>query len=107
MSGTFGDMGNLLRQAQEMHRQMEKTREELRKTQLEGSAGGGAVRVAVNGEGQVLKIEISKEAIESRDKTLLEDLVLAAVRDGLTRASTLREERLSKISGGLSLPGLS
>jgi DNA-binding YbaB/EbfC family protein len=90
-----------------MHRQMEKTREELRKTQLEGSAGGGAVRVAVNGEGQVLKIEISKEAIESRDKTLLEDLVLAAVRDGLTRASTLREERLSKISGGLSLPGLS
>ena len=107
MSGTFGDMGNLLRQAQEMHRQMEKTREELRKTQLEGSAGGGAVRVAVNGEGQVLKIEISKEALESRDKALLEDLVLAAVRDGLSRASTLREERLSKISGGLSLPGLS
>lgn len=107
MSGTFGDMGNLLRQAQEMHRQMEKAREELRKTQLEGSAGGGAVRVAVNGEGQVLKIEISKEALESRDKALLEDLVLAAVRDGLTRASTLREERLSKISGGLSLPGLS
>lgn len=107
MSGTFGDMGNLLRQAQEMHRQMEKAREELCKTQLEGSAGGGAVRVAVNGEGQVLKIEISKEALESRDKALLEDLVLAAVRDGLSRASTLREERLSKISGGLSLPGLS
>ncbi len=107
MSGTFGDMGNLLRQAQEMHRQMENAREELRKTQLEGSAGGGAVRVAVNGEGQVLKIEISKEALESRDKALLEDLVLAAVRDGLSRASTLREERLSKISGGLSLPGLS
>ncbi len=107
MSGTFGDMGNLLRQAQEMHRQMENAREELRKTQLVGSAGGGAVRVAVNGEGQVLKIEISKEALESRDKALLEDLVLAAVRDGLSRASTLREERLSKISGGLSLPGLS
>jgi DNA-binding YbaB/EbfC family protein len=100
-------MGNLLRQAQEMHRQMEKAREELRKTQLEGSAGGGAVRVAVNGEGQVLKIEISKEAFESHDKTLLEDLVLAAVRDALSRANVLREESLSKISGGLSLPGLS
>lgn len=107
MSGTFGDMGNLLRQAQEMHRQMEKAREELRKTQVEGSAGGGAVRVWVNGEGMLQKIEISKEAQESRDKSLLEDLVLAAVRDGLSKAASLREERLSKISGGLSLPGLS
>lgn len=107
MSGTFGDMGNLLRQAQEMHRLMEKAREELRKTVVEGSAGGGAVRVQVSGEGMLLKVEISLEAQASQDKSLLEDLVLAAVRDGLTRATQLREERLSKISGGLSLPGMS
>lgn len=107
MSGTFGDMGNLLRQAQEMHRLMEKAREELRKTVVEGSAGGGAVRVQVSGEGMLLKVEISREAQASQDKSLLEDLVLAAVRDGLTRATQLREERLSKISGGLSLPGMS
>jgi nucleoid-associated protein EbfC len=107
MSGTFGDMGNLLRQAQEMHRQMEKAREELRKELVFGTAGAGAVRTTVNGEGLVLKIEISKEAHENKDRGLLEDMVLAAVRDGLSQAAQLRETRMAKVSGGLSLPGLS
>ncbi|MBK7643494.1 MAG: YbaB/EbfC family nucleoid-associated protein [Planctomycetes bacterium] len=106
MSGTFGDMGNLLKQAQEMHKQIEKAREELRKASIEGSAGGGAVKVVVNGEGMLTRLTIQRELASSGDAGLLEASVLAAVRDGLTKAATMREERLSRISGGLSLPGL-
>ncbi len=106
MSGTFGDMGNLLKQAQEMHKQIEKAREELRKATVEGSAGGGAVRATVNGEGMLTRISVQRELAASGDPGLIEDAVLAAVRDGLAKAAALREERLSRISGGLSLPGL-
>ena len=106
MSGTFGDMGNLLKQAQEMHKQLEKAREELRKTTVEGSAGGGAVKATVNGEGMLTRLSLQRELASSGNAALIEDAVLAAVRDGLTKAATLREERLSRISGGLSLPGL-
>ena len=107
MSGTFGDMGNLLKQAQEMHKQLEKAREELRKTSVEGSAGGGAVRTVVDGEGMLTRLTIQRELYTSGDQKLLEESVLAAVRDGLAKSAALREERLSRISGGLSLPGLS
>ena len=72
---------------------------------MEGSAGGGVVRATVRGDGQVDRIEISDEAMR-QDKKLLEDLVLAAVRDGIGRASRLSEERLAKVTGGLNLPGL-
>jgi hypothetical protein len=65
------------------------------------------VRVQLNAEGLLLKVEISKEAHAAQDKALLEDLVLAAVRDGLAKATQLREERMARISGGLSLPGMS
>ena len=105
MSGTFGDMGNLLKQAQEMHKLLEKAREELRKATVEGQAGGGAVKATANGEGMLLRIHIQRE-LGAGDPALLEETVLAAVRDALTKAATLREERLSRISGGLSLPGL-
>ena len=106
MRGTFGDMGNLLKQAQQMQRELDRAREELRTTMVEGSSGGGAVKVEVNGEGMVSRITIRKDAIEGGDATLLEDLVLAAVRDGITKANAVRDERLARVSGGLSLPGL-
>lgn len=106
MSGTFGDMGNLLRQAQEMNKQLEKAREELRKATVEGTAGGGAVRATVNGEGLLMRISLQRELCAGGDPALIEDALLAAVRDGQTKATALREERLSRISGGLSLPGL-
>lgn len=105
MSGSFGEMGNLLKQAQKMQKAMDEAREELREATVEGSAGGGVVRATVRGDGQVDRIEISDEAMR-QDKKLLEDLVLAAVRDGIGRASRLSEERLAKVTGGLNLPGL-
>jgi nucleoid-associated protein EbfC len=105
MSGTFGDMGNLLKQAQQMQRELDRAREELREARVEGTSGGGAVKVEVTGEGQVNRISIRKDAA-SGDAAMLEDLVLAAVRDGITKANALRDERMARVSGGLNLPGL-
>ena len=106
MTGSFGEMGNLLKQAQRMQRAMDEAREELRQTIVDGTAGGGVVRARVTGDGQVEAIEISDEALRAGDKAMLEELVLAAVRDGIDRATRLREERLAKVTGGLNLPGL-
>jgi DNA-binding YbaB/EbfC family protein len=106
MSGAFGDMGNLLKQAQQMQRELDRAREELRSAKVEGSSGGGAVRAEVNGDGQVTRIHIRPEALEAKDASAMEALVLAAVRDGIDKAQALREERLSRLTGGLNLPGL-
>jgi len=106
MSGSFGEMGNLLKQAQKMQKAMDEAREELRTTRVEGTAGGGVVRATVSGDGQVERIEISDEAMRQDDRSLLEEMVLAAVRDGIERANRLSEERLAKVTGGLNLPGL-
>jgi len=106
MSSSFGEMGNLLKQAQKMQRAMDEAREELRDARVEGTAGGGAVRVEVTGDGRVEKVALTDEVVASGDRAMLEELLLAALRDGLTKASRMSEERLSKVTGGLNLPGL-
>lgn len=106
MSGAFGDMGNLLKQAQEMQRELDRAREELRAAKVEGTSGGGAVRVEVNGDGQVQKVHIRPDTLSGQDASVVEGLVLAAVRDGITKAHALREERLARLTGGINLPGL-
>ena len=106
MSGSFGDMGNLLKQAQEMQRQLDKVRDELQHEVVVGTGGGGVVRVEVNGDGQVQKVHVDPEVAQSGDAPMLEDLLLAALRDGIGQAQRLRKERLSAVTGGLNLPGL-
>lgn len=106
MSGSFGEMGNLLKQAQKMQRAMDEAREELRETTVEGSAGGGVVRVTVTGDGRVENVELTEEIIRAGDKALLEELLKAALADGIQKATRLREERMAKVTGGLQLPGL-
>jgi nucleoid-associated protein EbfC len=105
MSGAFGDMGNLLKQAQKMQRDLERAREELKALRVEGTAGGGVVRVEASGDGQITGVRIPPEVLGGQ-AAMVEDLVLAAARDALGKAAALREERLGRISGGLNLPGL-
>lgn len=105
MSG-LGDMGNLLKQAQRMQQELDRVQAELASARVEGSAGGGAVRVTVSGDGQVLKVEVSAQTLAAGDKALLEDLLLAALRDGQGRSQELRKERMGRVTGGLNLPGL-
>ena len=99
-------MGNLLKQAQEMQRQLDKVRETLKEEVVVGSGGGGVVRVEVNGDGEVLAVNIDETVASSADKAMLEDLVLAALRDGIGQAHRLRQEKLGAVTGGLNLPGI-
>jgi DNA-binding YbaB/EbfC family protein len=106
MTGSFGEMGSLLKQAQQMQRDLDRVREELRSRTVEGSAGGGRVKVLVTGDRQVTRVEISPEVLAAGDKALLEDLILGALRDGIGKASRMAEESLGKVTGGIHLPGL-
>jgi DNA-binding YbaB/EbfC family protein len=106
MSGSLGDMGNLLRQAQEMQRELDRVKDDLRNHTVEGTAGGGVVRIELSADRmEVRRVEISPEAAGA-DKGMLEDLVLTALRDALRKAEHYANESMSKITGGLNLPGL-
>jgi DNA-binding YbaB/EbfC family protein len=106
MSGPNDDMGSLLKQAQKMQRELDLAREELEELRVEGTAAGGLVTVLVTGSGLVRSVKIAPEALDQGGLTGVEEWVQAAVTDGLQRAKILREERLSKVTGGLNLPGL-
>ncbi len=106
MNNSFGEYGSLLKQAQRLQSEIDQAREQLKQTTVEGVAGGGAVRVTVTGDRMLTKVEIAPEIMLKPDRTLLEDLVLAAVRDGLTKAAKLSEETMGRITGGVQLPGL-
>jgi DNA-binding YbaB/EbfC family protein len=106
MTSSFGEFGSLLKQAQQMQRELDRVREQLRETTCEGSAGGGAVRVLVTGDRQVTRVEISDEVLASGDKGLIEDLILSALRDGGEKAGKLAREAIGKVTGGVNLPGL-
>jgi DNA-binding YbaB/EbfC family protein len=106
MTGSFGELGSLLKQAQQMQRELDRVRNELRARTIEGTAGGGAVRVWVTGDRQVTKVEIAPELFKEGDKTRVEELLLGALRDGIGKASRLAEESLGKVTGGVNLPGL-
>ena len=106
MSGSFGELGSLLKQAQQMQRDLDKVREELKARTVEGSAGGGAVKVLVTCDRQVIKVEIDPALLTKPDHALLEDMLLIALRDGLGRAAKVSAEALGKVTGGINLPGL-
>jgi DNA-binding YbaB/EbfC family protein len=95
-----------IRQAQELQAKLAKAQEELAEAKIEASSGGGAVTFTVNGQQQVLSVKISPEAIEPDDVEMLEDLVLAAVNEALTKSQEMAAKRMGKITGGLNIPGL-
>ncbi len=106
MATGFGDMGSLLKQAQDMQRRMQQARQKLGELTLEGSAGGGAVKAVVTGELELQSIHIDKSAVDPEDVEALEDLVTVAVRSALKAAHEKRDQEMSKVTGGLNLPGM-
>jgi DNA-binding YbaB/EbfC family protein len=95
-----------MRQAQELQAKLAKAQEELAQATIEVSAGGGAVKVTINGQQEIKAIKISPEAINPDEVELLEDLVLAAVNEAMAKSKELAAERLGKLTGGLKIPGL-
>ena len=96
----------IMRQAQELQAKLAKAQEELASATVEASSGGGAVKVTVNGQQELQSIKISPEAINPDDAELLEDLVLTAVSEAITKSQELAAERLGKVTGGINIPGL-
>jgi len=99
-------MGNLARMAQQMQADLARVQEELASATVEGSAGGGAVRVVVTGKQEVVSITIDPEVAASGDLEILQDLVVAALNDALRGARELAEQKVGGVTGGLRLPGL-
>ncbi|MFT8363859.1 MAG: YbaB/EbfC family nucleoid-associated protein [Sporolactobacillus sp.] len=100
-----GNMNNMMRQMQKMQKQMADAQEQLKEEVVEGTAGGGVVTVKVSGQKQVLEVAIQPEAVDPEDVEMLQDLVVAAVNDALTKADELTAQRLGKFTKGLNLPG--
>ena len=100
------NMGNLMKQAQQFQTRMAKLQEELGQKTVEASAGGGMVTVVANGQQEILSITIDPEVIDPEDVEMLQDLVLAAVNDGLTKAKDMVNEEMGKLTGGLNLPNI-
>ncbi|MGD8226650.1 MAG: YbaB/EbfC family nucleoid-associated protein [Desulfobacteraceae bacterium] len=99
-------MGNLLKQAQQFQTKIAKLQEELEDRTVEASAGGGMVTVVVNGRQELVSITIEPEVINSDDKEMLQDLILAAVNDGLSKAKEMVNEEMGKLTRGLNLPNI-
>ena len=100
------NIGNLMKQAQQFQTKMAKLQEELGEKRVEASAGGGMVKVVVNGQQEILSMEIDPEVIDPGDIEMLQDLILAAVNDGLSRAKAMANEEMGKLTGGLNLPNI-
>jgi DNA-binding YbaB/EbfC family protein len=103
----LGDMAELMRTAGKLRETVEKATETLGQLQVEGTAGGGAVTVQVNGRQEVLAVRIDPKLLADGDAELLEDLVTAAVNGGLTKAREAAAQSLSSLAGGLPTAGLS
>ena len=104
--GNMGNMGGMMKQAQKLQSQMMKLQEELAERTVETSSGGGMVKVVANGKQQVVSIKIEKEVVDPEDVDMLQDLVLAAVNDALTKSQEMVNSEMAKLTGGLSIPGL-
>ncbi|MEM7168148.1 MAG: YbaB/EbfC family nucleoid-associated protein [Planctomycetota bacterium] len=103
----FGNnMGDLMQHAQEMQKKIRQVQTELKKRVVQGEAGGGMVKVFVNGQQEVMKLEIDKEVVDSDDVGMLEDLLLVAVKNGLEKSKELSKEEMGRVTGGLNIPGL-
>ncbi len=95
-----------LRQIQELQAKMIKAQEELSKTNIEVTAGGGAIKIVINGHQQFQSITISPEVVNPEDVDFLQDLVLAACNEAVQKSQELATQNMSKLTGGLKIPGL-
>ncbi|MEP6602967.1 MAG: YbaB/EbfC family nucleoid-associated protein [Spartobacteria bacterium] len=100
------NLNKLMKQAQQMQEQMAKTQADLEQKTVEVQAGGGKVKVVANGAGEILSIKIDKEVVDPNDVAFLEEVVLSGVKGAIEQGKALAQTEMSKITGGLGIPGL-
>ena len=103
--GMGGNMNNMMKQVQKMQREMAKLQEEVEQRTVEASAGGGVVTVLASGKKEIISITIKPEVIDPDDVEMLQDLITAAVNEAIRQADEMISREMSKITGGLNLPG--
>jgi DNA-binding YbaB/EbfC family protein len=102
----MNNMKQLMKQAQQMQNKMAKMQEEMALKTIEASAGGGMVKVVANGKQEIVSIRIEKEVVDPEDIEMLQDLILAAVNEALAQSQKMVSSEMSKLTGGLNIPGL-
>ena len=101
------NFGNIMKQAKKLQERMAHLQDELALKTVEASAGGGMVSVLVNGRHELVSLKIEKEVVNPEDLDMLQDLIIAAVNEGVRKAQEMATAEMAKITGGLSIPGLS
>ena len=104
--GMPGNMQAMMKQAQKMQQDLQKAQEEAKTMTAEGSAGGGMVRAVAGGDNRIVSIHIEKQVVDPEDVEMLQDLIVAACNEALTKVQEKVQERLSQVTGGLNIPGL-
>lgn len=100
------NMGQMMKQAQKLQSKMMKLQEEMAEKTIETTSGGGMIKVVANGKQQIVSIQIEKEVVDPEDVEMLQDLILAAVNDALSKSQEMVSSEMGKLTGGLNIPGL-
>ena len=100
------DLGNLMNLAQKLQGDVVKMQEELASMQCEASSGGGMVTATVNGQYELVRIQIEKEVVDPADIGMLQDLIVAAINQAMAKMRDTAKDEMSKLTGGLNIPGL-
>jgi hypothetical protein len=106
MMKNIGNMGNIMNQAKKIQERLASVQEEMALKTIDGSAGGGMVTVTANGRQEIVSLKIEPEVVNPEDIEMLQDLVQAAVNDALRKSQEMVQQEMSKITGGLKIPGL-
>jgi len=99
-------LGNILKQAQQMHSKIAQLQEEMAGRTVEATSGGGMVHIVMNGKMEIVSIRIDPEVVNREDVDMLQDLIKAAVNEGLRKSQEMMAEEMKKITGGLAIPGV-
>jgi len=100
------NLNKILKQAQKMQAQVMKAQEEFQKKEIEGTAGGGMVKVVLNGANEMVSIKINPEVVDPKEVEMLEDLIVAAHANALEKIKEMSDSTFGSITGGMGLPGM-
>jgi nucleoid-associated protein EbfC len=100
------DYGNMMKQAKIMQQKMQEIQEELKAMNFEASAGGGAVKVRINGDQEILGVEINKDMVDSGDLDMIGDMVMVAVNDAVRQSKEEAKRKMLSLTGGMNIPGM-
>ncbi|MBM3701856.1 MAG: YbaB/EbfC family nucleoid-associated protein [Actinobacteria bacterium] len=96
----------MMKQAKIMQQKLLEIQQELKKMEFEASAGGGAVKVKVNGDQEIVEVKIDKDMVDSGDMEMVEDMVMVAINDAIKKSKDEAKNKMTSLTGGMNIPGL-